>query len=253
LVELLIIDGEKTCREEIRSIINESQYNYHSIYESDSGGHALSIFQQKRPSIVIMDVSLPDVEGIQFGKELLKLSPQVSIIVLTHLKTFEKVQCAINTGFRGYLLKPLSKVGLLSVLDRLRLLDLMKQSKDLSKEMGSADNLKIDIKSPIKHALNYIQHNYQDDITLHQVARIVYLSDSYFSRLFKAEMQVSFIEYLTKYRIEQAKKLLKMASFPIEVVANHVGFTNASYFTTTFKRLVGITPTDYRGRINKGI
>ncbi|PLR77399.1 DNA-binding response regulator [Bacillus sp. V3-13] len=240
---LLILDYEKIIRQEIKLMLQESQYNHLSIYESDSGKSALSIFQQKRPSLVMMDLSLPDVDGIQLGKELIKISPQVAIIVLSQLKMFEIVEASINAGFCGYLMKPLSKGKLLNVVDRLQIPDLIQHSPGLREETESVD----DLKNPVKHALDFIHNKYQDEITLHEVANYVYLSDCYFSRLFKAEMKISFIEYLKKYRLNQAKKLLKTTSFPIEVVANNTGFANASYFTTTFKRMEGKTPTEYRG------
>ncbi|RSK54690.1 helix-turn-helix domain-containing protein [Bacillus canaveralius] len=240
---LLILDYEKIIRQEIKLIFKESQYNHLSIYESDSGKSALSIFQQKKPSLVIMDLSLPDVDGIQLGKEFIKISPKASVIVLSQLTMFEMVESSINAGFSGYLIKPLSKVKLLSIVDRLQIPDLFQHSTDASKESESVDAAK----QPVKHALEFIHNKYQDEITLHEVAHHVYLSDCYFSRLFKAEMKISFIEYLKKYRLNQAKRLLKMTSFPIEVIANNTGFANASYFTTTFKRMEGKTPTEYRG------
>ncbi|MCL6633906.1 MAG: helix-turn-helix transcriptional regulator, partial [Alicyclobacillus herbarius] len=79
-----------------------------------------------------------------------------------------------------------------------------------------------------------------------EVAARVYLSPSYFSRLFKAETGTTFIDYLTNYRIQKSKVLLRVTSLPIEIIANNTGFSNASYFSTTFNRIEGRTPTEYR-------
>ncbi|SFJ81892.1 response regulator transcription factor [Thermoflavimicrobium dichotomicum] len=243
---LLIVDDEVESREEIRLVVQESQYSYLSIFEAGSAERGLVLLKQNQPNIVILDLSLPDMDGLQFGKKVLELYPNVSIIVLTHLKMFEMVQAAINAGFSGYLLKPLSKMDLFSTFDRLLIPDLIKEANYLRKAVSSSKTIEIDLGNPIQSALNYIHSNFHEPITLNEVADRVYLSASHFSRLFKAEMGVTFIEYLTKYRVEQSKRLLKMTSLPIEVIANNTGFANASYFATTFKRIEGMTPSEYR-------
>lgn len=243
---LLIIDDELETRQEIRLAIEESPYQYLSIYESDSGDHGLLLLKQKRPSILILDISLPDMDGMEVGKKALELNPRIAVIVLTHLKMFELAQAAINAGFSRYFLKPLSKVELITSLEKLLIPDLIRETQELGKATTISEKVEIDLGNPIKSAVRFIQNHYHEPITLKEVADRVYLSASHFSRLFKAEMGMTFIEYLTKYRVEQSKKLLKMTSLPVEVIANYTGFANASYFATTFKRLEGKTPTEYR-------
>ncbi|MFC4767747.1 AraC family transcriptional regulator [Effusibacillus consociatus] len=247
---LLIVDDEVESREQVRLIVEESQYHYLSISESDTAQRGLLLLKQNRPSIVILDLSLPDMDGIQFGKKVLECNPDVSIIVVTHLKMFEMVQTVINTGFSGYLLKPLSKFELISALDRLLIPDLVKETTKetnyVRNAVSSSKPFELDLGNPIQSVISYIHTNFHEQISLNEVADRVYLSASHFSRLFKAEMGVTFIEYLTKYRVEQSKKLLKMTSLPIEVIANNTGFANASYFATTFKRVEGKTPSEYR-------
>jgi YesN/AraC family two-component response regulator len=88
--------------------------------------------------------------------------------------------------------------------------------------------------------------NYGYALTLKEVANQVYLSPSYFSRLFKEEVGMTFVEYLSFVRVQKAKTLLRVSSLPIEIIANNTGFSNASYFATAFKKLVGKTPREYR-------
>ncbi|GGE28560.1 hypothetical protein GCM10011571_33300 [Marinithermofilum abyssi] len=113
-------------------------------------------------------------------------------------------------------------------------------------ETDFLDKVKTDYTNPIETAIRYIQLKYQEPITLKEVANHVYLSPSHFSRLFKSETGTTFIEYLTRYRVEKSKGLLKITSLPIEVISNYMGFMSASYFSTTFKRLEGKTPSEYR-------
>jgi len=107
----------------------------------------------------------------------------------------------------------------------------------------------------IHKAIQYIQKNYSQKITLIDVAQTVYLSPAYFSKIFKEEMGSSFREYLNNYRIEKSMALLLHENIKASSIAFMVGFEDQSYFTKVFKRIVGITPNQYRetqGRLKLG-
>lgn len=104
----------------------------------------------------------------------------------------------------------------------------------------------------IFEAVNYINDNYSNEISLSTVAQHLFLSESYLSHIFKREMGSSFVEYLTHVRIEHAKDLLiNNPHDKIYLIARSVGFSNERYFTTLFKKIVGITPADYRNSMLK--
>ncbi len=103
----------------------------------------------------------------------------------------------------------------------------------------------------IRSCTEYIEKNYREKISLESVARVVYLSESYISRIFHNETGQSFKEYLNRTRVEKSKQLLEEESIRIADIAAEVGFEDQSYFTKVFKRYVGITPNHYRDRILK--
>lgn len=98
----------------------------------------------------------------------------------------------------------------------------------------------------VHQALQYIHENYMRTITLNDVAEAVYLSPIYLSSIFKKITHTNFIEYLTGYRIEQSKKLLKSSQCKISEIGERVGYENPRYFTQVFKKIVGCTPNEYR-------
>lgn len=97
----------------------------------------------------------------------------------------------------------------------------------------------------IHKAVNHVQASYDKRITLEDMAKKVYLSPSYFSKVFKQEMGCSFNTYLNNVRIEKSKKML-MGNLKLVEVATMVGFEDQSYFTKVFKRVVGVSPNRYR-------
>jgi len=98
----------------------------------------------------------------------------------------------------------------------------------------------------IQKSMEYINHNIKTNISLDSVAEYVYLSPSYFSRLFKKEMGINFIDYLNKVRVEESKKYLTDLKVSLSDIAHCVGFTDQSYYTKVFKKIEGIAPGQFR-------
>ncbi len=95
----------------------------------------------------------------------------------------------------------------------------------------------------------YIEENYQQNLSLDEVAHRVSFSPFYFSKLFKKAFGLSFIEYLTHLRIERAKSLL-MQGMSVREASDIVGFTEPNYFTRVFKKETGLTPSSYQKNAN---
>ncbi len=98
----------------------------------------------------------------------------------------------------------------------------------------------------LKTAMNYINDNFQKDISLDDVSRVVNISPYYFSKIFKEENGLNFIEYLTNVRIDKAKKLLEDSNLSIKEICLSCGYTDPNYFSRSFKKNVGVTPTEYK-------
>lgn len=100
----------------------------------------------------------------------------------------------------------------------------------------------------INQALEYINSYYDREISLQFIGEKVGLNPSYFSRFFKKETGESFIDYLTRVRIERSKQLLSRGMKAFDV-AEKVGYPNYTYFSKLFKKVVGVNPSDY---VDKG-
>ncbi len=95
------------------------------------------------------------------------------------------------------------------------------------------------------HAISYIRKNYHDDMSLNSVSQKVFVSSYYLSHLFRDEMDMTFVDYVNKVRIDKAKELLRNSEMNINEVAMSVGFCDQNYFTKMFKKHTGITPSKY--------
>lgn len=98
----------------------------------------------------------------------------------------------------------------------------------------------------IDFVLNYILHHYQDLCKIEEVASLVHLTKSGFSKFFKIQMGICYSQYINELRIKEAKKLLVETDFTIYKIYSKVGFENQAYFNRIFKKLTNLSPKEYR-------
>lgn len=91
-----------------------------------------------------------------------------------------------------------------------------------------------------------ISEKYAQDITVDDAANLCAMSQTYFMKFFKKMTGMTFVEYLTSVRMEQAQRLLKTSSDSVSQIAEECGFHNFSYFIRSFKKHFGVTPNQAR-------
>ncbi|UQZ35732.1 DNA-binding response regulator [Paenibacillus sp. PK3_47] len=102
-----------------------------------------------------------------------------------------------------------------------------------------------------QRALLYIGQNYKEDISMEQTAEYVNLSPHYFSKLFRLHAGETFIDYVTRLRINEAKRLIAGEQLSLKGICYEVGYKDPNYFSRVFKKSVGITPSEYRQQMEK--
>lgn len=103
----------------------------------------------------------------------------------------------------------------------------------------------------LSHAIEYIQQNAANKITVSELAAFCLCSESYLSRIFKRRTGVNINIYINKVRIEQAKNNLLLSDDSIADIASSVGFSDSNYFSRVFSQIIGISPTEFRRRFRK--
>lgn len=183
------------------------------------------------------EVSLEDflnfVNKKEWGRFIsLKVSHKNEIINLLNRILKERENPEIGSEFLNYLLV-------------LELFVLISRALKMEWE-NSIKNKSPKLKELIQAAVNYINNNYERDISLTDISKYVFLSTSYFTRAFKEEMGVSPINYLLNVRVERAKELLRETDAKISDIALSVGFSNQQRFNDIFKKYTQKTPLQYR-------
>jgi len=103
----------------------------------------------------------------------------------------------------------------------------------------------------VRKAVEYVHNNYHDsEIVIEKVCKYLHISSSYFSTLFKKEMNMTFNNYLTNVRLEASKELLRTTDMKFYEIAQRVGFSEPNYFSYCFKKKFGLSPSEYRNKLN---
>lgn len=113
-------------------------------------------------------------------------------------------------------------------------------------EQFFTEHIQIKSNTMITEVIKYVHQNYDQDISLESTAKHFFIDKSYLCKLFKKHTQQNFNDYLMQIRIHKAKELLNNPEYGVNVVSAKVGYSDYSYFGRIFKKIVGVTPSEYR-------
>lgn len=140
----------------------------------------------------------------------------------------------------------INQVDLLETVDEVFALH-REMLTDFTTRMQSLRKSKM-LTKPVQQALDYIFSHLHAIITVEELAEYVHLTPTYFSTVFKKEMDISVSDYIRKKRVESAQNLLKYSDFSYQEISNYMAFSSHSHFVSVFKKETGMTPKNYRMR-----
>lgn len=371
--KLLIAEDEKYLREKVTKNIDWAAHGYH-VFVACDGEEALEIIRTEQIDILVTDIRMPGMDGIELTERAMGINSDLKVIVISGHAEFELAQASIRLGVEDYILKPFRSERLLDVvqntraklevrqqklvaeqkreelarkllekrvsdvfgwlanpnffisqskvLTRHRLGEILKEgtSGELDKEIellhqaidgfkadeesvyillndivistlttvkemgfeieqgtslmskhlpstseGEVSDLKLwvekfllDINELIKSRSegsteklinkmkDYVDNHYRSGVSLHMLAKQLNISPSQLSKLFLEHVGENFSDYLNRLKESKAKELLKVTDQRVYEIADYLGFSDAYYFSSWFKRMTGCSPTEYR-------
>ena len=248
MLKVLIADDEQMEREDLLEILQRKFAHRVEVRQAENGRAAVDAAALWGADLVLMDIEMPGMNGLDAARCILQQRPQCRIIFVTAYSLFSYAQEAVRLGARDYLVKPLDEDMVAAAVQRVL------EQEDTRQQLASmASTTQPPSHAPVGKAermmdqvQDYLEKNYMYDVSQESVSQILNFSPSYFSKLFKAHFGVTFVEYLTDLRIRAAQRLLADPLRSAAEVAGMVGYEDANYFAKTFKKKTGMTPTQYR-------
>ncbi|MFV0528707.1 MAG: response regulator [Lachnospiraceae bacterium] len=348
MLKIVAVDDEFLVIEGLKLLVEALNVECEILGYANEGMTAWEIIQKNEPDVLITDIKMPGMSGLELIKKCREKYPKILTIVISGYQEFAYAQKAIGLGVVSYVDKPITLEKLEEALRRaediyyksvrkstenpymMHLLDELVKAQcsrkhremekiyhDIKVQMSHEgmkiedykrfmynlitfvvgvyyDNIKpnasdkhfpsyrnlfilqsydeVDqyadyiilniinklkleeqgvVHGTIKDLVQYIHEHYHEDISLNELAELAKMSPVYLSTLFKDELGISYVKYLTNIRLQSAKQLLA-DGFLVTEVSEKVGYHNYRYFCDLFKRHTGMTPNEYKGTIRKG-
>lgn len=239
--KIMAADDEAYIREALQKLMDWEKMGCVLAAVANDGQELISRMQAERPDIIVIDIKMPVLDGLEVCKYVYETCPEIQVILLTAYSDFEYAKAAIKYSACEYVLK-------VSIMDEL--------PKAVQKAIGNLEKYQQKIEKTEKEVLGtlfcqmeqYIEQNYQSKISLDEIAEALHANRSYLSRLYKSKAGVNLFDAILYRRIEAAKEYLLCTDKKTYEISEAVGFEDAGYFSKMFRKTTGVSPKEYRKR-----
>ena len=229
-LRVLLVDDEIMIREGFKRLFDWEAHDCEVAGEASDGMEALAKIDALRPDIVIMDINLPIMNGLKVIQLSRIKHPDTAFVIVSGYDDFSYCREALRLQITDYILKPVNYEEFGSCIDNMKI-------SLFERRVSAAEEPEKQEERTITGLTRYLQEHLAEEF---------HLNPQYISQLFKNEIGVGFLAYLTNIRMEKAKRLLLTTPLSIAEVAEQSGYGDYRVFTKVFRKAEGVTPSQYR-------
>lgn len=253
MYKVVLVDDEAIIVNGLKKVVDWAKYDCQVVAVAHNAASGNEIIRKYQPDILFTDIHMPDQSGLKMLAGLRSEFPDMIVTVLSGYNDFSYAQEAMRLGVCRYLLKP-SKISeinealseMTSRLQKNTMPEVKVEAAEL--EVSSLDDVNSFI---VRAAIDYIKENYQEKLTLIDVADHAHVSQWHLSKLLNKHVEKNFYDILNEIRIANAKLLLRDASLRISDVGDRVGYADSAHFSRVFKKETGMSANAYRASLHK--
>ena len=241
--------------EDVRKYINGLLKDDYKIVEADNGRNGLKIALEILPDLIISDIMMPEIDGLEFCRRIKSdwKTSHIPVILLTAKASGESKIEGLETGADDYITKPFS-YGELSI----RIKNLLEQRKRLREKFSKAASFKPENITPnkadqefLQNAIRIVDKNISDTkFDSEKLAKEIFLSRSQLHRKFQTISGQSTGEFIRTFRLKKAAGLILEKELSVTQIAFEVGFNSPSHFSKAFKQMFGCLPSEFLDKSN---
>jgi two-component system response regulator YesN len=266
-MKLLILDDDIQIREGLERGIDWKSAGFEEVRSVGDGVTGLRLAREMAPDIVLSDVRMPGMDGLEFLRAVKGMFPRIKVVLISGYDDFEYLQKAVRYHADAYELKPVKIRSLLSLIGDLKAN--MGTEEELPRgegrygsghgpghgsEHGSGHSPRPFPEQSfsgayslrIRRAIDYVNSHLAADLSARNLGVLLGISPNYFSALFKQETGTSFNGFVNRVRLENAAYFLEHTDGRISEIAASTGFRDVVYFSQVFRKTYGCCPSRYR-------
>ena len=238
-LKVLLVDDEIMIREGFKRLFDWEAHGCEVVGEAADGIEALGQIDTLLPDIVIMDINVPVMNGLKVIEVSCVKHPEIAYVIVSGYDDFSYCRQALRLQITDYILKPVNYEEFGVCIDNLKI-------SMYNNKVSTDSNSEKQEERVISSITRYMQEHISKEISLGVLATEFHLNPQYISQLFKNEIGVGFLAYLTNIRMEKAKKLLLSTALSVTEISSYAGYGDYRVFTKVFKKAEGITPSQFR-------
>ncbi|MDE7260641.1 MAG: helix-turn-helix domain-containing protein [Oscillospiraceae bacterium] len=246
----MIADQDENTCETIRYLLDWTRYDISSILTAPTYGEAVNRAVDFQPHIALIAVDMGEHRGYELAEYLRGTGSGTVFCMMSAREDFHTLRESMRAGARDFLLKPINVKELRDFLERAILQDLHGTLPEYTaSSMGEDPVLRVEyghLSRITNKIILIVKSNYRRNLSLTNIANTLNMSSKYIGRIFLQDTGIKFSEYLTAYRMIQARRLIESTREKISVVASMVGYSQLNNFYVHFKNYYHISPTALR-------
>lgn len=255
MYRLLIVDDEANIVDGIADLFRESDLPLAQVETAYSAGQALEACRIHPFDIIISDIRMPGMTGLDLLDQIRETHQEAIVIFLTGYADFQYAQRAVQGQAFDYLLKPAEDEELVATVERA--ISRLSKATESSRRDRGAELIPIELATPrsmtddsfLRQIQVYITEHLDQDLSLDTLSDKFYVNPSYLSRIFHQQTGEQLSHYIERSKMEAAVSMLKDQRYKIYEIADSIGYRSSNYFAKVFKKTFGMSPHEYRIRI----
>jgi CheY-like chemotaxis protein/anti-sigma regulatory factor (Ser/Thr protein kinase) len=233
ICNVLVVDDEPGTLD-MHSRIVQAHSSSNRVFKARNGNEALDLLQREIVDLVLLDLQMPGMDGFEVleAMQAKETTRRIPVIVVTGKVLTEAEIERLNQGVTAVLAK-----GVFSTEETI---------EHINRALEQKQRISVEAKRLVRSAMLYLHENYAQSISRRDIAEHIGVSEDHMTFCFRQELGITPILYLQRYRINQAKRMLKETNQNITSIAFSVGFSDSGYFSRIFRRETGVSPEKFR-------
>lgn len=231
---ILLVEDDQDLLDITSKVLKE----HFNVIPALNGAQAWDGLNKEKIDCIVSDLALPDIDGVDLLRKLRNANFDTPVIIVTGKSSLYYAEKCADLGVCGYINKPYDINYLIKRIT----------AAINPEENNLSEPSKNNIHPKVNKCLKYINLHFAEPINKNSISEKLDISPDYLGKLFHKDIGVSFVSYLNRVRIEEAKKMLSSSSLCLAEIIDKVGFGTMQHFFKQFKRHTGTTPDEYRKR-----